>query len=87
VSVSRAYFLLRFYVEIDRMPEAKHSVCCRCSKRREEMRAISDAVDAELFGTAELATHILGLIKTFRSLPPSLRVQIGRMFDSSDETS
>jgi hypothetical protein len=51
------------------------------------MRAISDAVDAELFGTAELATHILGLIKTFRSLPPSLRVQIGRMFDSSDETS
>jgi hypothetical protein len=51
------------------------------------MPAISDAV-SKIFGIAEFTMHILpGLIETFRSLPPALRVQIRKMFDSSDETS
>jgi hypothetical protein len=80
-------FILRFYVEIDKMPEADQRICCRCSKRREDMRAISDAVDSEIFGSAEFTMHILELIKMFRSMPPALRVQIRRIFESSDETS
>jgi hypothetical protein len=83
----RAYFLLRFYVEIDKMPEANQRICCRCSKRREEMQAISDAVDSEIFGSAEFTMHIFELIEMFKSMPPTLRVQIRRIFDSSDETS
>jgi hypothetical protein len=83
--VSRAYFLLRFYVEIDEMPEAVQRICCHCSKRREDIPAISDAIESEIFGSAEFTMHILpGLIETFRSLPPALRVQIRKMFDSSD---
>jgi hypothetical protein len=69
------------------MPEANHRICCRCSKRKQEMRAISDAVDSELFGSAEFAMHIFELIEMFRSVPPALRVQIRRIFESSDETS
>jgi hypothetical protein len=69
------------------MPEANHRICCRCIKRREDMRAISYAVDSELFGSAEFAMHIFELIETFRSLPPPLRVQIKKIFESSDETS
>jgi hypothetical protein len=51
------------------------------------MRAIFDAVDAELFGSAEFAMHILELIEMFRSMPHALRVQIRKMFDNSDEAS
>jgi hypothetical protein len=51
------------------------------------MQAISDAVDSELFGSAEFAMHILELIEMFRSMPPALRVQIKKIFDSSNETS
>jgi hypothetical protein len=84
----QAYFLLRFYVQIDQMPEANNRVWCRCSKRRKDMQAISNAADAELFGSAEFTMHILpGLIETFRSLPLALRVQIRKMFDSSNEAS
>jgi hypothetical protein len=52
-----------------------------------EMRAISDAVDSELFGNAEFAMHIFELIEMFRSMPPALKLQIIRIFESSDETS
>jgi hypothetical protein len=77
-------FLLRLYETIVKMP-AKEKKYCQCRReRREEIQAISDEVDLELFQSAEFAEHIQGLADTYRLMPPPLRDQIKRMFAAID---